>query len=92
MSADENGKISMAVLSQQILTLTAEVTALRVEMRELNNATTEYRVIQSRHDTQIVNLGADYDALSTRMNGWSVVNSLGVILASILALFFGNRQ
>lgn len=92
MSDDENGKITLAVLSQQILTLTAEVTSARTEIRVLNSQITDYRVIQSRHDTQIQNLGNDYEALSGRVNGWSALNSLGVIGAAVLGLIFGNTK
>lgn len=89
--SDKDG-ITLAVLSQQITTLTAEVTAVRAELRTINDATTEYRIKQSRHETQIENLGKDYDSLFSRVNGWSAANSFGVIVAAILALFFGNKN
>lgn len=89
--SDKDG-ITLAVLSQQISTLTAEVTAVRAELRTINGAATEYRIKQSRHETQIENLGKDYDSLFSRVNGWSAANSFGVIVAAILALFFGNKN
>lgn len=89
--SDKDG-ITLAVLSQQITTLTAEVTAVRAELRTINGSTTEYRIKQSRHETQIENLGKDYDSLFSRVNGWSAANSFGVIVAAILALFFGNKN
>ena len=92
MSEDENGKITLAVLSLQISTLTNEVAGLRMDIRNINNAIADYRVIQSRHDTEIKNLGTDYSNLSTRVNGWSAINSGGVIMAAILGIIFGNRQ
>jgi hypothetical protein len=92
MSDDDTGKITLAVLSQQILTLTQQMSALTTEMRALNNGVTDYRILQSKHDQQIVNLGQDLDNLSTRVNGWSVLNSAGVVFAAIVGVVFGNRQ
>jgi hypothetical protein len=89
--SDKDG-ITLAVLSQQIATLTAEVTAVRAELRAINTSATDYRIIQSRHDTEIINLGKDYDSLFSRVNGWSAANSFGVVVAAILALFFGNKN
>jgi hypothetical protein len=92
MADEENNKVTLAVLSQQILTMTQEMTAMRSEMRVLTNGIADYRVLQSRHDTQISNLGDDFNSLSNRVNGWSVLNSFGVVLAAILGMIFGTRS
>jgi len=92
MSDEENGKITLAVISLQISTLTNELAGLRTDMRNMNNAITDYRVIQSRHDTEIKNIDEKYTALSTRLNGWSSLNSLGVVAAAIIGAIFGSQK
>lgn len=92
MSDEENGKITLAVISLQISTLTNEVAALRTDMRNMNNAIADYRVIQSRHDTEIKNLDNDHIGLSARVNGWSSLNSLGVVAAAIIGAIFGSQK
>ena len=92
MSDDETGKITLAVLSQQILTLTQETMSMRAEQRAMANAITEYRIIQSRQDTQLINLRDELENLNNRVNGWSVINSAGVVFAAVVGVIFGNRQ
>lgn len=92
MADEENGKISLAVISLQISTLTNEIAGLRAEMREHNNILTESRVVQSRHNTEIENLDHNYDALSARVNGWSSLNSLGVVAAAVIGAIFGYQK
>ena len=92
MPDNENDKITLAVLSLQISTFTQEIAAMRLDMRHMNASITDYRITQSRHDTEIKNLDTDYVGLSNRVNGWSSINSLGVVLAAVLGMIFGNRN
>lgn len=92
MANGENDQITLAVLSQQIVTLTAEISAMRTELRENGKYLTEARITQSRHDTEIKNLTVDQTSLSVRVNSWSALNSLGVVIAAVVGLMFGGNK
>jgi len=76
-----NGRVTMAVLSHQITTLTGEV-------NELRKLLTNVAVL----DSEMKTVRDDVGELEKRINGWSSVNSLGVLGAAIIGLFFGPKQ
>ncbi len=81
MIEERRNEVTMAVISQQINTLTEEVRALRL-------LTTKVAVL----DTKAEAVQDDVDTLEKRINNWSAINSIGVLLAGIIGLFFGPKQ
>ena len=81
MTEERRSEVTMAVLSQQIKTLTEEVRAFRL-------LGTQVAVL----DTKVETVQDDVGDLETRINGWSTINSFGVVVAAIIGFFMGPRQ
>jgi|APSaa5957512622_1039677.scaffolds.fasta_scaffold17330_3 hypothetical protein len=79
--ANQSSEVTLAVLSEQILTLTTEVRTLR-----------SLHVKVAVQGTQINAVKTNIDDLESRINNWSTLNSLGVLAAGIIGFIFGPRQ
>ena len=71
MAEKNNGRITLALLGQKVDALTASIEGLRSDLKTL----------AEQHGATKINVAV----LENRVNGWNLLNSLGVILAGILA-------
>lgn len=98
-----NNRVTIAVLSQQIQTLTAEVGNLRNDVHELSKSTsTDFRTLsqsifeisnsESKQATRIDNLEQDVEKVTGRVNTWSAVNSAMAVMAGVIGSIFGRNS
>lgn len=73
MAANTNGRVTLALLGQKVDALTTVIEELRKELKDLSE----------KHSTTSTNVAV----LENRVNGWNALNSLGVVVAAILAAF-----
>lgn len=77
---DNNGRVTLAVLANKIEMLIEQV-------EKLNDLASKVAVL----DAKITRDGEDLCRLEGRINNWSVMNSLGVVAASILGIFISPK-
>ncbi len=98
-----NNRVTIAVLSQQIQTLTAEVGSLRNDVRELSRSTSaDFRTLSqsiseinnsvSKHATKIDDIEQDVEKVTGRVNTWSAVNSAMAVMAGVIGSIFGRNS
>ena len=80
----KNGKVTIAVIGEQIKHLTQKLDEIHADVRGL-------RVDQARNGAEIANLKDDYGGLTMRVNAWSTLNSIGVAIAAIVGSIFGKK-
>jgi prophage DNA circulation protein len=73
MATNANGRVTLALLGQKVDALTSAIEGLRKDLKDL----------AEKHGTTSTNVAV----LENRVNGWNLLNSLGVIVAAILAAF-----
>jgi hypothetical protein len=84
---DDNGRVTMAVLGEKIDGLTKKVDTLTLALTQIQDNRNEL----SRLGTRLENTCEDVKSLENRVNGWGVINSLGVVFASIIGIFINHE-
>lgn len=73
-----DGKITLALISQQIAHLAKDLNDFKVDLRKVDDCTDDLEVDHARLKTKVENLEG-------RVSSWSALNSVGVAVAAILA-------
>lgn len=84
---DDNGRVTMAVLGEKIDSLTKKVDTLTLALVQIQDNRNELTKIGARLDGTC----DDVKNLENRVNGWGVINSLGVVVASLIGIFINHE-
>jgi len=83
MADDNNGKVTLAVLANKIDNLTKQVGDLATSV----GAVHINQIAIGKLETKLEAQQDEVDNLGNRVNGWSALNSAGIILAAIIGTF-----
>lgn len=81
---DDNGRVTLALLGGKVDALVKQVETMVDKLEKLTDVKTDVARLQIGAES----LRKDVDGLEVRVNGWSSLNSLGIVAAGILALFW----
>ena len=84
---DDNGRVTMAVLGEKIDSLTKKVDVLAQALTQIQDNRNEL----SKLSTRLEGTCEDVKSLENRVNGWGALNSLGVVVASLIGIFINNE-
>ena len=88
MADDTNGKVTLAVLGTKIDNLTKELQVVTHALERVG----ANQVAIGRLETQQQSTKKDIEDLEGRVNGWSAINSLGVLIAAIMGIFVNPNK
>lgn len=86
-NADGNGRVTLALLGQKIDNVLEAVHEIKRCSEQHSTRIVALEVGQGERKTQIDNIKQDVSALEKKSESWSVMNTVGVLIASILGLF-----
>lgn len=89
--ADGNGKVTMAVLGSKLDEVLRRMDRFDACTDRHDGRLSLLEQGQSARINQIATLRADVDALEKKSETWSVLNSIGALVAGVLAAFSINR-
>lgn len=76
-SADTNGRVTMALLSQKLDRVIEDLKDIKAELRSQDQCIDQLEKAQGKTETRI-------DNMETRVNSWSIANSIGALVAGVL--------
>jgi prefoldin subunit 5 len=81
-----NGRITNAIIMNELKHISAEISGIKSEVSEIKK---EVRRVDSLI-TRVERLEREQDKLRTKSDGWSVLNSIGVFVAGLIAYLSGR--
>ena len=81
----DNDKITQAILNKTIQDNTKALDRINTRLDEYDREIHELDKVQAAQEKDIENQGDHIDKLDKRVNAWGGANTLGVLVASILA-------
>ena len=80
-----NGRVTLALLSQKLDRVIEDLKDIKAELRSQDQCIDDIEKAQGKADVRM-------DNMENRVNSWSLANSVGVLVAGILAAVgIGNR-